>query len=64
MKGIHTFAKFVVDLAITVFWVWVPMFHFDLKASKYAPAIWVVDIATLVVLLYWIHSAGRHRLVR
>lgn len=62
MKYIHPFAKFAVDLALTVLWIWVPMFHFNLKAHSHAVAMWVVDILTLVVLLYWLHTSGAHKL--
>ncbi len=59
--SLHTFFKFLLDLALTVFWIWVPMFHFNLKDAKYSAAIWVVDILTLAVLIYFLHNKGAHR---
>lgn len=59
--SLHTFFKFLLDLALTVFWIWVPMFYLGLADAKYSAAIWVVDILTLSVLIYFLHSKGAHR---
>lgn len=59
--SLHTFFKFLLDLALTVFWIWVPMFYLGLKDARYSIAIWVVDILTLAVLIYFLHIKGAHR---
>ncbi len=61
--SLHTFFKYLFDLALTVFWIWVPMFQLGLKDSKYAAAIWVVDILTLSVMIYFLHKKGAHSLL-
>ena len=58
---IHNFAKFVFDLALTVFWIWIPMFHFNLKDAPYAPVIWLVDLLTLGIIIYLLHRKGTHK---
>ena len=60
--SLHTFFKFLFDLALTVFWIYVPMFYLGLKDSRFSVAIWFVDILTLVVLIYFLHKKGPHRL--
>jgi len=60
--SLHTFFKYLFDLALTVFWIYIPMFHLGLKDSKYAVAIWVVDVLTLATIIYFLHKKGAHRL--
>ncbi len=62
MMGLHTFVKYVFDLALTVFWIWVPLFYFNLKDSPNAPVIWIVDIVTLSVIIFFLHRRGAHRI--
>jgi len=62
MKAPHEFVKFIVDLVLVVFWIWVPMFQLGLHEHKFAIAIWIVDILTLGVLIYWLHTSGSHGL--
>jgi len=62
MKALHTFAKYLFDLALTVFWIYVPMFRFNLKDARYSVAIWIVDLITLSVIIYLLHRKGRHSL--
>jgi len=62
-KIVHNFARYAFDLALTVFWIYIPMFHFNLKESSYAVAIWIVDIVTLSVIIYLLHrKAAGHKL--
>jgi hypothetical protein len=58
---LHTFFKYLFDLALTVFWIYIPMFHLGLKDSKYSAAIWAVDILTLATIIYFLHRKGPHR---
>jgi hypothetical protein len=62
MKALHTFAKYLFDLALTVFWIYVPLFHFNLKDAPYSVAIWTVDLITLSVIIYLLHRKGGHSL--
>lgn len=56
MKNLHTFVKYLFDVILSVLWVYVPLFHFNLRQSPHAIVIWVVDLGTLAVLLYLLHS--------
>jgi len=60
---VHNFARYAFDLALTVFWIWIPMFYLNLKDSEYSVAIWIVDIITLATIIYLLHrKAADHRL--
>ena len=41
---VHNFARYAFDLVLTVFWIWIPMFHLNLKDSPNAIVIWFADI--------------------
>jgi len=63
MVKVHDFGKYVFDLVLTVFWIWVPMFYLNLKDSPYAPVIWIVDIGLLATIIYLLHrKAGNHKI--
>ncbi len=60
---VHDFAKYIFDLVLTVFWIWVPMFYFGLNDSPNAIVIWIVDILTLATIIYLLHrKAADHRI--
>lgn len=55
MKNLHTFSKFLFDLILSVVWVYVPMYHFELAQSENAVWIWVLVLTTLITLLVLLH---------
>jgi len=59
---LHDFAKYLVDLVLLVFWIYVPMYHFGLKDSPNAVLIWAFDLVTIAALLWWLHQKGAHKL--
>jgi len=59
----HNFARFLFDLVLTIFWIWIPMFYFNLNEAPNALLIWIVDIGLLAFVLYLLHRKGiDHRL--
>ncbi|MBW2970004.1 hypothetical protein KY309_01925 [Candidatus Woesearchaeota archaeon] len=57
---VHDFAKYFFDLALSVFWIYVPMFVFGLRNSDSAVIFWFIDVVSLAVVLYYLHAVGAH----
>lgn len=57
MKVFHSFVKFLVDLFLCVLWIYIPL-SYNITSTVF----WVFDIASLVVIIYWLHFKGGHSL--
>lgn len=57
---LHNYFRYLFDLALSVLWIYIPLFHFGLKDSKHSLLAWVVILVTLAAVLYALHRRGSH----